>query len=848
MAERASKRALALEEALAAQRRAEQLVAEMRNQLSQWLSANRQTMEVALRGFSKLASITGHKVPQTELKFMQAFATAEPTPMEVLKAMKEASPKFEVWVSEALAKYAASFPKDGTPAPAVEVPTKEPEAPEAPQGKEVVYKGDPKEVQELKRITQRQQEEISKLLLTIDELRKRMENIKVVSLDAGPGVAGTVDNIMEKVGLKDIMEAGLARNPPVLKGVFERLYSDATQRIQRYGLIRQQMLLANKAYAAVVEAVASEEEQQWPDFERLNDTTDATIRGMWYHTEYLFRSACEYAMTQGVEATLVKSQQNLVSEFEEKFQVTATVGLCAGAAPLAAAWLRCDLSRAKAASRRSRLQKVAKLAAEKAPNVARLRLDGLEGFRHDFFEAFSEEDFLWNALKDPARTERAVTRSFKLVVKWLPEEALHEVQRLLVDSSSAPALLLSGLPLDSEIPPTPMLPGDFRLPVAEAWLLGLARCLGLPYGLLGFYTENARGGLIRDLAPKPGLGGINQPHIQLGFHRDVPKCVSGAQSEPDGFILLAARGDPQHGAKTQICSHRRLAACLTSDELQALRRRPVRVECVRPDGVSPYGQPFYAVTGSENEPEITLFYIPDHKEFSYRIVSEDAETQAAYSRALAAAAETCDDVDLQAGDALLIDNARCNHARTAFEPQQDGTDRWLLKTFVCAGGWQRPRPSASLTWPGLLVQESFSPAAPRREKPPGPPRRQERGIKEEASRRSELPSKRRPDEPTPFMSYMAALREVQGQLAKEVVQSLPEKPRHGTRALDEFRTLKDACDRPPMALPTSTTSSLATSRSLPALPKTRGLQGGLQEPEAVPSPLTKAKMAATMMT
>ena len=29
------------------------------------------------------------------------------------------------------------------------------------------------------------------------------------------------------------MEAGLARNPPVLKGVFERLYSDATQRIQR---------------------------------------------------------------------------------------------------------------------------------------------------------------------------------------------------------------------------------------------------------------------------------------------------------------------------------------------------------------------------------------------------------------------------------------------------------------------------------------------------------------------------------------------------------------------------------------------------------------------------------------
>ena len=37
--------AAALEEALAAQRRAEQLVAELRNQLSQWLSANRWNRE-----------------------------------------------------------------------------------------------------------------------------------------------------------------------------------------------------------------------------------------------------------------------------------------------------------------------------------------------------------------------------------------------------------------------------------------------------------------------------------------------------------------------------------------------------------------------------------------------------------------------------------------------------------------------------------------------------------------------------------------------------------------------------------------------------------------------------------
>ena len=63
------------------------------------------------------------------------------------------------------------------------------------------------------------------------------------------------------------------------------------------------------------------EEPNIPDFDGLNDTTDTTIRGMWcakqvamaklqtifdrYQTEYLFRRACEYAMSQGVEVSEV---------------------------------------------------------------------------------------------------------------------------------------------------------------------------------------------------------------------------------------------------------------------------------------------------------------------------------------------------------------------------------------------------------------------------------------------------------------------------------------------------------------------------------------------------------------
>eukprot|EP00435_Cladocopium_sp_Y103_P074438 s357_g48.t1 len=298
---------------------------EMKLKAAEWMQATRNAAELALRSITKVATITTHKMPKEELKFFQAFAAStDPVASDVGKFMKDSSPKFEVWVSEALKKYEASFPKTEvskvpTPPEPQEVATPEPK--EKP--KEVVYKGDPKEISHLKQVTQRQQEEISRLLLTIDELRKRLENIRVVSMDAGPGVASSVDNIMEKVGLKDIMDpsftAGIPRAPPVLKGVFERLYSDAIQRIQRYGLIRQQMLLANKTYASIVDTIStdSEEAKKIPDFDSLNDTTDTTIKGMWYQTEYLFRRACEYAMAQGVEASLIKAQQSLISEFED---------------------------------------------------------------------------------------------------------------------------------------------------------------------------------------------------------------------------------------------------------------------------------------------------------------------------------------------------------------------------------------------------------------------------------------------------------------------------------------------------------------------------------------------------
>jgi L-asparagine oxygenase len=40
------------------------------------------------------------------------------------------------------------------------------------------------------------------------------------------------------------------------------------------------------------------------------------------------------------------------------------------------------------------------------------------------------------------------------------------------------------------------------------------------------------------------------------------------------------------------------------------------------------------------------------------------------------------DTYLEAGDLLLIDNHDTFHGRTSFRCHGDGTDRWLLRTFI----------------------------------------------------------------------------------------------------------------------------------------------------------------------
>jgi len=163
----------------------------------------------------------------------------------------------------------------------------------------------------------RQESEIARLLLTIDELRARIGKLKGVAEKSGMELAGAINGAMSTAGLREIVEAG---SGPALRGVFQRLYQDALQRVQRLGLIRAKMVKVKSTYASVASALEDQRPLDYTgsavlaDLDQLSETTDATLAGMWYHTEFLFRHACEYAIAKGAEAYTMKGQKCSLAE------------------------------------------------------------------------------------------------------------------------------------------------------------------------------------------------------------------------------------------------------------------------------------------------------------------------------------------------------------------------------------------------------------------------------------------------------------------------------------------------------------------------------------------------------
>lgn len=310
---------------------------------------------------------------------------------------------------------------------------------------------------------------------------------------------------------------------------------------------------------------------------------------------------------------------------------------------------------------------------------------------------------LYGALNDlsPPGDEEGLLACLLRATSHLPLALVAALLRARAAVEAPPTLLVTGLPIDTDLPETPTRDAGEAVEAGEISrraLLMVAVLLGEPVA----YRGEKNGTLVQDVFPvrelesEPANEGSATElgfHTELTFSRDVPEQPLHVTC-PDFVLLLALRCPPDRMAATVTVDAQ--AACNRLDEghLAALRTSSFQLRAphsfTRDGGGRPWSPPVPLLRGSAHAPSLAF-----DSACGVRALSPDA------TAALDALRMACDDPDiqtrvhLQAGDLLVIDNNRCAHSRSPFVARYDGHDRWLRRVYVRRSIWQLELASAS---------------------------------------------------------------------------------------------------------------------------------------------------------
>jgi L-asparagine oxygenase len=292
--------------------------------------------------------------------------------------------------------------------------------------------------------------------------------------------------------------------------------------------------------------------------------------------------------------------------------------------------------------------------------------------------------------QDYAKSLRQLYRLFSTI----PDDIQTGIFAFTNDPASSGALLVDNLPIDLDLPPTPL---DGRTPQAkgtfysECSLLGLAQSIGLPVG----YKSEKDGNPIHHVVPVPG-GEDTQSNegsrVFLAFHNDsmFDDSMIFNSHNPDFLLLLCVRADPDGEAKTYYADARRLWAELDQETRQVLRDTRFRMAAPsnytrflsgKASGKKVWSPPVPIFSGPVQYPEICLA--------ANGVMAIDPGAVQALGRLLAACQVVGEDnsIALRPGQALIVNNRKGVHARSHFRASYDGHDRWLMRANIRTNLW-----------------------------------------------------------------------------------------------------------------------------------------------------------------
>jgi L-asparagine oxygenase len=237
-------------------------------------------------------------------------------------------------------------------------------------------------------------------------------------------------------------------------------------------------------------------------------------------------------------------------------------------------------------------------------------------------------------------------------------------------------LLVRGVPI-GEIPPTP-----HHADLAVGTTLSAAGAMSVLLASLGDqcgFAPELGGNVIQDILPVRGFEGTQQ---SIGATVDLLRHVEMAflPHRADYVALLCLRSDHDRTALTTLSSVDEMLPLLEPETIEILRqprfRTTVDASFLRGSGLPGpiWETSICALAGPLMRPRLRVDFAETE--------GTDDVAQAALDELSAAASAVCYEIALTPGDLLCIDNHRAFHGRTLFEPRYDGSDRWLLRSFI----------------------------------------------------------------------------------------------------------------------------------------------------------------------
>ncbi|WJZ48424.1 TauD/TfdA family dioxygenase [Actinomycetia phage DSL-LC01] len=233
------------------------------------------------------------------------------------------------------------------------------------------------------------------------------------------------------------------------------------------------------------------------------------------------------------------------------------------------------------------------------------------------------------------------------------------------------------------IPPTPLIPNRAEEVIPDAYNVLYAHTQR--YGTMIGYKQEQRGARVQHLLPNPKTeyGQIStSSKVELELHTET----AFHPYKPDHLFLLCVRGDPT--AFTTFARVNRIVDRILykyDDEDAIEQLQLANFQTSLDDSFMADGSPDATII----MPILRMVADPRRSDYPWEMSFDSFLMKGltpGAARALdvlrQAVSESVEEIALEAGDLLVINNHTVVHGRKPFQARYDGTDRWILRAMT----------------------------------------------------------------------------------------------------------------------------------------------------------------------